>query len=346
VKKIIAVSFAVLIILAFAVPVFAQSMTHNVTYRMSGKIDLEKQVGHLCNTGGQMKQTIKGEGEMTKVMNTSQVKGKLTVSDEQDWVTAEDATRNLTVTSVIELCAPAKSEVTSTDRAYGSEGWGSHSTESILSPQQWYDVAQLNQRGDVWERNGSFYGSRDAMLADSQGISVARLRAQNSPEQLDQIYRELAENGYRRHKVEPLTDQVWAVQVSPDPGFSGTLTQDFEAAYGPYEGVLTDGPGADFLGPETDHTIHRDGFGFRTDNDGYRVIVTGDDYVGNYFNIDQFARTSQGTTRRYIDISSPWSHAYLYEDMEVVGMAEIEESFAMDNLAPGAEAIADWWDLF
>jgi len=32
--------------------------------------------------------------------------------------------------------------------------------------------------------------------------------------------------------------------------------------------------------------------------------------------------------------------------MEVVGMAEITESFEMDNLAPGAEAVPDWWALF
>jgi len=32
--------------------------------------------------------------------------------------------------------------------------------------------------------------------------------------------------------------------------------------------------------------------------------------------------------------------------MTVVGMVEVEESFAMNNLAPGEEAVPDWWDLF
>jgi len=34
------------------------------------------------------------------------------------------------------------------------------------------------------------------------------------------------------------------------------------------------------------------------------------------------------------------------EDMEVVGMAEISETFAMDNISPGEEAVPDWWELF
>jgi hypothetical protein len=32
-----------------------------------------------------------------------------------------------------------------------------------------------------------------------------------------------------------VSKQIWAVQVSADPGFSGNLHQQFEAAYGPYD---------------------------------------------------------------------------------------------------------------
>ncbi len=45
--------------------------------------------------------------------------------------------------------------------------------------------------------------------------------------------------------------------------------------------------------------------------------------------IEQKAGTTQGTVKRYVDISSPWSGAYLHEDMSVVGSAEIIESFTM-----------------
>ena len=348
VKNTVAVTIVVLIILVFAVPVFAQSMTHNVTYKMSGTIDLEKQVGHLCNTGGEMKQTIKGEGEMTKTMNTTQVAGRLTVSDEQEWVTAEDATRNLTVTTVIELCAPPKTEYDVTNFAYGKEGWGSFKEVdgAVLPPTLGYPLGWE----DAWQNlgTGAAYGSLHELLAAAGGFnSAAEMRTTLSAAEIERLREEVgATDGYAKWDLDGLTNQIWAVQVSPDPGFSGALTQNFEAAYGAYEGRLDDGPAYGYGLPEADHEIHQDAFGFRVDDDGYWVTVTGDDYVGNYFNIDQFARTSQGTVRRYIDISSPWSHAYLYEDMEVVGMAEIEESFVMDNLAPGAEAVSDWWDLF
>lgn len=63
--------------------------------------------------------------------------------------------------------------------------------------------------------------------------------------------------------------------------------------------------------------------------------------------INQSASTSGGTVKRYIDISSPWSHGYLHEDMSVVGKASITESFTMDNMSPGSKAGSgfDDWDI-
>ncbi len=336
-KKTTAVVLALLIIVTFAAPVFAQSMTHNVPYKMSGTIDLKKQVGHLCNTGGEMKQTIKGEGEMTKVMNTTQVAGRLTVSDTQDWVTAEDATRNLTVTTVIELCAPPKHEATTTEYVYGQEvGWQKlRSEDYIPSARQLYESGA--QDSTLRTQAIDAYRNNPEMLAQILNATNAELRDLliATPEGLTR---------YETTKYEALTNQIWAVQVSPEPGFSGSLRQDFEAAYGPFGGLIDD-PDADVPG-NVDGRSGDDFWYFQPDRNGVVGVTTGDDYVGNYFNIDQFARTSQGTVRRYIDISSPWSHAYLYEDMEVVGMAEIEESFAMNNITPGEEATPDWWDLF
>jgi len=304
VKKTLAVIVAVTFVLAFATPVFAQSMDHSTEYEMDGSIDLEKQVGHLCNTGAEMKQVIEGEGEMTKVMDTSQVAGVLTVDDEQDWVTAEDAVRNLTVTSAIELCAPPKT-------VYGGED---DTHEDVKIPVE------------------ALYMAENFGINDEVGENE-----------------DLLEDVFDPDEFSELTDQIWAVQVEADPGYSGGLDQSFEAAYGPW----AQHHGQNALGVEADEDTASDHWWF-VDEEGdpaesaFDAVGTavGDDYVGNYFNIDQFARTSQGTTQRYIDISSPWSGAYLYEDMTVVGTTEIDESFAMDNLEPGAEAVPDWWDLF
>ncbi len=189
---------------------------------------------------------------------------------------------------------------------------------------------------------GQIYGSLLELLIAETNLTMADLGGLTAAQVRDAAH----DLGFAYYvtEVDGLTDQIWAVQVSADPGYSGELNQSFEAAYGPYGGYIED-PDADIPG-NVDGYSGDDFWFFQLDDDGVRDVVVGDDYVGNYFNIDQFARTSQGTTRRYISVSSPWSHAYLYEDMEVVGMSEIEESFVMDNLEPGAEAVPDWWDLF
>ncbi len=139
------------------------------------------------------------------------------------------------------------------------------------------------------------------------------------------------------YDLEEVSDQVWAVRVEADPGEEGQLSQEFEAAHGPYEDNFDTG---------TEEAVHKDAFGFGLDEDGYFEVLTGEDYVGDYFKIDQKAGTTGGTTKRYIDISSQWSGGYLYEDMVVEGTAEITESFHMDNVKPGEEAVPEWHDLF
>ena len=105
-RTLVAAALAVVFVLALAAPAFA--MTHSATYEWDGTVSMEKQVGHLCNTGAEMKQDITGDGKMDKTMDIDMSKGILTVDDKNDFVTAEDAVDNLTVTSVIELCAPPK----------------------------------------------------------------------------------------------------------------------------------------------------------------------------------------------------------------------------------------------
>lgn len=133
-------------------------------------------------------------------------------------------------------------------------------------------------------------------------------------------------------------NQRWAVHVEAQPGESGSLKQNFESAHGPYD--------SDFSQGITDE-IRSDAFGFMVDDTGLLKIVKGEDYIGNYFNIEQLVATSQGTTRRFINISSPWSGSYLYEDMQITGRSEISETFRMHNLGPGGiEEIPKWWHFF
>ncbi len=74
------------------------------------------------------------------------------------------------------------------------------------------------------------------------------------------------------------------------------------------------------------------------------VIFTGGICSANSFVINQDLGNSQGTVNRYIDISSPFSGAYLYENLTVVGRSEITDSFTMDNLPSGVDA-DNWFDL-
>ena len=284
-RSIVAITLAVVFVMALAAPAFA--MTHTATYEMDGVIDFKKQSGHLCNTGAEHKQTISGDGVMSKEMSVVMSPGIITVEDTNDYVAGETG---LEVTSVIELCAPPK---------YMYEDEDGY--DAVVSPY-------------------AMYGHGDQPYTFGP--------------------HEFGEDGSETYEMwsedwEALTNQIWAVQVAADPGYSGNLHQDFVAAYGPYSGLDNDNFDAD------GNWNVDDKWGW----DGSDAVV-GTDYVGNYFNIDQSARTSQGTLQRFIDVSSPWNHGYLMEDMSVVGQSEIDEAFTMDNLPAGEDTEVDWWVLF
>ncbi len=287
-RTLVAAALAVIFVLAIAAPALAASLTHTATYEMDGTIDFKKQAGHKCNTGAEFKQVISGSGKMDKAMTVDMVKGKLTLSDVNDWVAGATP---LTVTSVWELCTPPKMTYETVDG---------------------YDVP-VHPLGGIygafpypayWDGD-SLEGINWDMLADGMGYDL-------------------------------LTSQIWAVQVKADPGFSGNLHQKGTAAYG--------GGVAGFLGKPTGMDSDKWSWGF--DDDGVLERQVGDDFVGDFFTMDQFARTSQGTLKRYIDVSSPWSGALLMQDMSVVGKSEVKEYFTMPNIPAGAEILKDWWDLF
>jgi len=135
------------------------------------------------------------------------------------------------------------------------------------------------------------------------------------------------DDGFDPTDLSALTRQIWAVSVTPDRGQSGSMSIDMIAAYGPYD------------------TDEEDDYSWWIDDEGnYQV---GRKYVGNYFEIDQYAYTSNGDTRRFTSMSSPFSNTYFTQELQVLGMAEIRESFELDNLEPGPDAISfAWWSLF
>ena len=321
-RTLVAATLTVVFVLALATPAFA--MTHTADYEWDGSVDMERQVGHWCNTGAEQKVAISGDGTMERVSTATMAKGKLTVDEASDFVTAEDAAENLSVTSVIELCAPPKTEYTTTEYVYGDEV-------------DWQD--RVVDAGVVDTRD--LFDGVDTSTLEDQLLAAAVTPAERAEilamtdEELKVAARDWEQ--YTVTELDELTQQLWAVQVEANPGYSGNVHQDFEAAYGDtYAGTVDEA-----------EELFTDQWGFTpaANHDGY-APVRGTDYVGNYFQIDQMARTSDGELKRFIDISEPFDGAYLMEDFEVTGEVDIEEAFNMTNVAPGEEVEVIWYDLF
>ncbi len=152
-------------------------------------------------------------------------------------------------------------------------------------------------------------------------------------------------------EVNSATTQLWSTYISSNPGEEGSYHSDFRAAYGfgPYEAEFgyRDRDG-DIVFPDEDYMWFFDPEVIppRRDDrlDGYE---RGDYYVGNYFEIDQYAYTSGGEFARSISMSSPFTGVFLEEELSVLGMAEVREAFEMHNLEAGPDAITlRWYELF
>ena len=313
-RTFVAVALAVVFVLALAAPAMAQAIFHTATYEMDGVIDFKKQAGHFCNTGAEVKQTIMGSGVMDKVQTITQVKGKITMDDTNDWVAGATP---LTVTTVWKLCTPPKYTYYDGDDPApldGTDGTYGYDVPVGISSIYQYGEEDFDMPASYDSRISEQVGLTHAMLADYYGWDA-------------------------------ISDQYWAVQVQADPGFSGNIHQKGEAAYGPF---WTNGaPFAYDDGWKEDGSNKNDSWRWQYNKDGNVVSpAVGANYVGDYFNMEQMARTSQGTLKRHIDISSPWGHGYLYEDMSVVGKSQITEAFKLGNLPAGKDVPKDWWLLF
>jgi len=73
----------------------------------------------------------------------------------------------------------------------------------------------------------------------------------------------------------------------------------------------------------------------------FMLVLPAQPGIAQVAGLSQQSSTTGGELRRLIDISSPLSGGYLYEDMTVIGSASVTESFTMNNLKPGSEA--DYW---
>jgi len=327
-RTLVALALVVVFVLALATPAFA--MYHTASYKFEGTINFKTHAGHACNTGAEFKQLIEGAGTMDKTMSVLMKPGIITINDVNDWVAGATP---LTVTSVWELCTPPK---------YTYDG------VDVLGQDMTAPVAIGAMYPNMVDYPGSFvprpveFGGGD-LAEDPSMIALGAT-----------VYQLADFMGW-----DPLTSQIWAVQVKADPGFSGNLHQKGEAAYGPFLGGeygyeadwdLPYGPltwqFGDLEGTLDTLKSYSDHWRWEENKDGYLRATPGADYVGDYFTMEQMARTSQGTLRRYIDVSSPWSHAYLHEDMSVVGTSKISDAFEMKNIAAGADILKDWWLLF
>jgi hypothetical protein len=301
-RTLVAVALVIVFVMALAAPAFAQSITHSATYQMDGVINFKKQMGHLCNTGAEIKQTIMGSGQMDKVQTVTMIKGKITMKDTNDGVAGATP---LTVTTVWELCAPPKYMYDDGDNESPVGLTSIFATQS--APGQW----NLTPTGMV-------------------------LAGMDTDEWAD-LY----------PAYEALTDQIWAVQVAADPGYSINVHQDGVAAHGPYWATGTAAPFAYDASWKQTLVNKNNTWRWELNEDGNVAAPSvGANYVGSFFNMAQHARTSMGTLKRYIDISSPFSHGYLHEDMSVVGKSDVKEAFGMGNLPAGADVPGDWWKLF
>jgi len=254
--------------------------THSSRYNIAGRIYIDREIGHECDTGAVVKQNVKGYGALTRWEDVKIANHIMTATSETDWQTAADAIENLTVTSTIELCARPLSAAA---HAYSDNGF-------------------TIEEGDL--------------INPYHPLVVAGLL-----------------------RVNPLTSQVMSTSTTTDRGETGSYYLDIRAAYGP-------GPYHAGIDEEI-NPFYGEDFRWWFDESKEGGIDRGDYYVGNYVEIDQYAYTSGGEMKRFIDMSSPFSTGLIKENMTVTGTSEVKEAFYMDNLEPGPKAIRlVWWELF
>jgi len=299
----------------------APGIEYKADYDVKGKVDFERVSGHQCHTGAQKTQTIEGYGNFTKSDEITISRNVIIHKDRTDWEVPPDAIDGLIVTTVIDLCARPISEVA---QDYAPADLVYSFVEKGVDP----EVAAEY----VYET----YGFEEGEIINP--------------------YHPLVVDGTL--KIDPKTEQVWASQMETVPGHSGAYHEDFRAAYGPgpYEEAGI-GFGNDnhlpfdedefmwWFDEKSDEQVT--GLRWWDDETRRKGIDYGDRYVGNYFDIDQYAMTTSGEMRRLISISEPFENRFLEEAYRVEGMSEVKEVFSVEVLPPGPDAFPlEWYKLF
>jgi hypothetical protein len=105
-KNVVTLTFILFLVLIIISNAMAHDMVHLAEYNLEGRVDLIQVTGSNPGSGAQRKLFINGEAQVEKCSYIIQQKGRLTVDDNQSWVTAVDSLTNLKVISAIELAAP------------------------------------------------------------------------------------------------------------------------------------------------------------------------------------------------------------------------------------------------
>lgn len=77
----------------------------SVAYRIGGHINISSEVGSPFETGSSRLQTIRGSGELTKSETVKIAPYIMRMEDNTRWLTYQDAVRNISVITTIQLCA-------------------------------------------------------------------------------------------------------------------------------------------------------------------------------------------------------------------------------------------------
>ena len=389
--------FTTFLLFIFTIPFIAEGSTrfsHQAEYRVGGLIRIDKEIGDPCTTGASKTQNIIGYGELTKSENIQIAPHIMSLEDKIDWTTAEDAIRNLSITSTIELCARPLSVAAETfeDQIFGEDAYELSRKELSLFEFMYYAYQEELSAEELygfietydWTEDGIDYSSKvsfevfeewyDAVveewtnLGHPEDVSITKFiewwHVLENEQGEDPIFgildpHKLVEvdipgTGWVTYGTDikegdvispyhPLvvagelavrskTTQTWGNYISPNQGEQGAYVSDFIAAYGP--------------GPY-DGDTYDDIYTWEYDEEKNKAADKGDRYVGNFFDIDSYVYTSGGDARRYISMSSPFSKTLLEETMDVTGMVEVTETFSLDNLEAGPDAITlAWHELF
>ena len=334
-------------------PAFARNyyFQHDFIIEVGGLIKVEREVGDPCITGAYQYQTIEGYANLSRIGSIKMAPYIMNIDEKLDWTVPEGAIDGLVVTTTLELCHRPLSVASANYLPIIAPTMIYLHPDSIVLVEPFFFPSQqiIDPAAPLYK-----YLIEQGILEDNteEERIYEHLGYQIEEGDIVNPYNPLVI--YEQVGIRGLTSQVWAIQIATDPGHTGALHNDLIAAYGPgpYEALGVDGRGITWESTRTtpELRIYIDEKYRWWYHGGYHPdaeIRTGDEYVGNYFEIEQYANTTSGEMKRFISISSPFSYALLEENMEVVGAAEVREAFRMDNIEPGPNAVTFiWWDVF